>query len=566
MTETFNEDVLIDGSEDVTQLRVQGHSTQLEPLQNWEDAAGEPLARVTGSGKLQIGDLSLSTPAALIEASADLTSSSAKPNRGVHALGRFTGALADALTWAVHELELAGSGGISTLQTALRAKITNKNTGTVSSSQFRAGDFQAVNEKGGSGNAVEQITALRGAASNAANAHTAKAVGVEVVITNDSGGVLNQAVAVEVAPPNNSGTLQTLYGLRIADLNQGADNYAIYTGEGVVHLGDHQELRLESTAPTANPPGDFIKVYPKLIGDAPALFAKDSSGTETLIRGIDNNALHTNGVGEITTLSEKTTPHADDIFVIEDSEDSHTKKRMRASNLLGNDENALHTNEAGEIAALSEKTAPHADDWLLIEDNEDSHNKKKLRLSNLSLGSGASGGGLRLHNQVYGFSVGNTTDAENLIISDRGLVVEEDIPADTFSARSIMVLEAAGYVTASGENSVDIWVGLNGFQHFFTTLNPPNDVPLNWRWVAKVTLAFQSYDLALYPFGFGTIQFFDSNDGDKPVMLLCMNPIGFDEVDGGATSTLGFYAQWSGTDTDDDFSLEWSHSHLTDPA
>ena len=183
MTETFNEDVMIIGSDDTVQLQVQGNSTQTQALQNWEDSTGAVLATLTGDGKFQVGDLGMSTSDALVEASADLTPNSPKPKRGLHAAGRFTGALADALTWVVHELELLGSEGISTLQTALRATITNSNTGTVTSVR-RAGDFQAVNQAGASDNAVQQITALRGTARQRADAFTAKAVGVEAALTN----------------------------------------------------------------------------------------------------------------------------------------------------------------------------------------------------------------------------------------------------------------------------------------------------------------------------------------------------------------------------------------------
>jgi hypothetical protein len=287
MTETFNEEVVIAGSADVTQLQVQGYTTQTEPLQSWEDSAGEPLAQMTGDGKFQIGDLGLSTPDALIEASADLTGASAKPKRGLHAFGRFTGALSNALTWAVQVLELTGTGGVSTLQTALRTEITNQNTGTVTSAEFRAGDFQAVNEAGSTDNAVQQITAVRGAVSNGANAYTAKAVGVEATITNDTDGTLSEAAAFEVAVPINDGTLTTLYGLRIPDLTQGAENFAIYTGQGVVHLGEHQELAIASVTPTANPPTDFIKLYPKLSDGVPSLFIKESTGTEIPVGNFD---------------------------------------------------------------------------------------------------------------------------------------------------------------------------------------------------------------------------------------------------------------------------------------
>jgi hypothetical protein len=57
----------VDGREDTTQLRVQGHSTQSEPLQTWEDSSGEVQTEVTGEGRLRANEVELnvqaSTPA-----------------------------------------------------------------------------------------------------------------------------------------------------------------------------------------------------------------------------------------------------------------------------------------------------------------------------------------------------------------------------------------------------------------------------------------------------------------------------------------------------------------------
>lgn len=50
MTEHFNENVEIEGSQDVTQLRVQGHTSQTQPLQDWQNSAGDSLVRVTELG------------------------------------------------------------------------------------------------------------------------------------------------------------------------------------------------------------------------------------------------------------------------------------------------------------------------------------------------------------------------------------------------------------------------------------------------------------------------------------------------------------------------------------
>ena len=48
------------------------------------------------------------------------------------------------------------------------------------------------------------------------------------------------------------------------------------------------------------------------------------------------------------------------------------------------DDDAIHDNVAGEIAAITEKTSPVAADILLIEDSEDSNNKKRIAISSLS--------------------------------------------------------------------------------------------------------------------------------------------------------------------------------------
>ena len=37
MTEAFTENVQVNGSADVTQLQVKGHTTQTQPLQAWQD-------------------------------------------------------------------------------------------------------------------------------------------------------------------------------------------------------------------------------------------------------------------------------------------------------------------------------------------------------------------------------------------------------------------------------------------------------------------------------------------------------------------------------------------------
>lgn len=45
--------------------------------------------------------------------------------------------------------------------------------------------------------------------------------------------------------------------------------------------------------------------------------------------------------------------------------------------------NAIHTDIANEFNSIVEKTTVHGDDWLIIEDSEDSGNKKKVKAATL---------------------------------------------------------------------------------------------------------------------------------------------------------------------------------------
>lgn len=48
-----------------------------------------------------------------------------------------------------------------------------------------------------------------------------------------------------------------------------------------------------------------------------------------------NHAIHDNQNSEISTITEKTTAHDDDIILLEDSENSYNKKKIKVSNLFG---------------------------------------------------------------------------------------------------------------------------------------------------------------------------------------------------------------------------------------
>lgn len=82
----------------------------------------------------------------------------------------------------------------------------------------------------------------------------------------------------------------------------------------------------------SNPATGKFKLYLKSDGN---LYLLDDAGTETKLTRTDPNALHTNTAGEINGLTEKTTPVSNDLLIIEDSEDSNNKKKLKVGNLPG---------------------------------------------------------------------------------------------------------------------------------------------------------------------------------------------------------------------------------------
>lgn len=251
---TFTDNVMVDGSQDTTQLRVQGHTTQTQPLQTWENSAGTPLARVSGDGNVQIGDdlLGWSTPDALVEAHRAETSTT-KPKRGFHSLGVIAGTVQNPLNalvqWLVGELELRGSEAINALHTALRIRASNMNTGTpTANAELRGADIEVIND------------------ASAGAAALTKATGLQVGITNAPGKTITEAVGVRVKMPTTGIT----------------NPFALYVeGVGVVHFEDYLEMKRPASVP-GTPGLDNVRVYSKADGK---LYAKDWNGVEYDLTG-----------------------------------------------------------------------------------------------------------------------------------------------------------------------------------------------------------------------------------------------------------------------------------------
>lgn len=294
MTQVFLEDVLITGSADVAQLQVRANSSQSQPLQSWQNNGGTALARLTSTGRLHLGDLNVATGAALVEANATVTSA-ADPQRGVQAIGNIQTGGAPTVNWAYHELKFTGAGSLSGVQTALRSNLTNSvNAG---SAELRAGAFEATTQS-----TAGTVIGVRGAVLNGAGTAT-KAIGIQSALNNDVGGLMPAASAFEVAPPVNSGTISTLYGLKVPSLSAGS-----VTNLAAVQLADEMELGVQSATPTRATPAGFIKVYPKLNAGSPRLYAKDAAGAEYDLTGTvgnyaANNVLLGNGTSPFQTVA-----------------------------------------------------------------------------------------------------------------------------------------------------------------------------------------------------------------------------------------------------------------------
>jgi len=286
MSQQFN-DVQIVGTADVVQLSVQANATQvINPIQVWQDSSGNPLAKLTGAGQLQIGNNIVSGPTdALIQANYNPVGAQAPSAWHTSGVLNASGTLAGTVNWVYHELQLSGAPTLKGVQNALYSKLTNATSGNASSADLRAATLQVISTGGAAVTPVGKATGARVLASNAGSSYLSQAVGVEATVSNDTGGSINAATAFSVAAPTNNGTIGALYGLQIADLTAGAVNYALYTGKGVVHVGDVFELPILAATPTSTPPSNFIQLYSKLQGGTAQLYAKNSTGVESIIGG-----------------------------------------------------------------------------------------------------------------------------------------------------------------------------------------------------------------------------------------------------------------------------------------
>ena len=133
------------------------------------------------------------------------------------------------------------------------------------------------------------------------------------------------------------------------------------------------------------------------VGYTPAAGADWADPDPTTVQGaLDDLAARESGGAALTIKEADGTPSVSNVDTIvvtngtlaDDGEGQVTLDFGNAAT----DGSAIHDNEAGEIAAITEKETPVAADMLLIEDSEDDNAKKKVQIGNLP--GGSSGGGL----------------------------------------------------------------------------------------------------------------------------------------------------------------------------
>lgn len=283
---TFTDNVVVQGTRDVSQFEVQGIAAQTTPLQKWKTNAGIVKTQVTAEGRLQVGDnLTAGTVSdALMQANGDITLPSSQIASGIHTIGKVQGPLSNSVTWAVHELQLTGTDSVSGVHTTSRHKLNYTSTGDPTNADLRATETQATNEKGTSAQRLGNLTGLRAILTNAANAFLGRGSAVQAIVTNDAGGNVNTAIGVEVLTPvnNAAGAIGQLMGMRVADMSGVAGTVNNYTA---LSLENDMELKLQSATPTKTPSANFIKFYPKLFNALPRLYAKNAAGAEYDLAG-----------------------------------------------------------------------------------------------------------------------------------------------------------------------------------------------------------------------------------------------------------------------------------------
>lgn len=136
-----------------------------------------------------------------------------------------------------------------------------------------------------------------------------------------------------------------------------------------------------TTAKTALANGDLI-----VIEDSAATYAKKSvswTNIKVFLKTYFDNIYYGNVAGQFNATPNKSTIVSNDIFIIEDSEDANTKKKVTWTNVKTALISVFYGNFTGQFSATTEKTTIVDNDTFIIEDSAASYAKKSLKFSSI---------------------------------------------------------------------------------------------------------------------------------------------------------------------------------------
>lgn len=147
----------------------------------------------------------------------------------------------------------AYSGALSNSMITL--PVTRTHTGTIGSGLDVIGIDVFTDAAGGQTGETGSYTGIRSKASaSGADADIVGLYGVKGEVATASGSVVDNAYCLYGAA-SVSGTVGNLYGLKVADMTGGTNNYAIYTGSGSVRFGDNVHIQGNLTVSGSYPGG-----------------------------------------------------------------------------------------------------------------------------------------------------------------------------------------------------------------------------------------------------------------------------------------------------------------------
>lgn len=250
------------------------------------------------------------------------------------------------------------------------------------------------------------LTATRALAVDISNTPAAGALNPADKILVEQGGTLSQSTISAL-----TGAADNKVGATVADTTPGSlDQKIVITNTGGGNTTDPIERTILNPAADEDYQINF---------DVQKLSITESQISD--LDHTDTNAIHGNAANEISALTDKATPVAGDLLIIEDSAAGFVKKKVDINTVLGGgtDADAIHDNVAGEINAIANKATPVGADVLLIEDSAAGFAKKNILVSSLPSG-GASP--LTTKGDLYTYDTGD----QRLPVGADGFRLEAD--------------------------------------------------------------------------------------------------------------------------------------------